>query len=160
MVCWFHISYLITIMAYLWTQRTPNIQITYFMFDWSFFRLFALNTCWKRDSFQMMIFVNICSKWSMVQLKTWFETWLTRNDVNGVSFTFYLRTLIVYLCSQWTPKVQINYFMFDWSIYRIFLLNRGWKPVSLQIMILVYVCSTWDIVEVKTRFETWITEMT
>jgi hypothetical protein len=34
----------------------------------------------------MMIFVNICSKWSMVQLKTWFETWLTRNDVKGVSF--------------------------------------------------------------------------
>jgi hypothetical protein len=32
-----------------------------------------------------------------------------------------------YLCSQWTSNVQIKYFMFDWSIYRLFVLNRSWN---------------------------------
>jgi hypothetical protein len=36
--------------------------------------------------FQMIIFVNDCSTWSMVQLKTHVETWITLNDFNGVSF--------------------------------------------------------------------------
>jgi hypothetical protein len=53
-------------------------------------------------------------------------------------------------------KFQIKYFIFDWLIYRIFVLNRSWKSDSLQIMTFVYICSTWSIVEIKTRFETWI----
>jgi hypothetical protein len=154
---------------------------------------------------------NVCSTWSMVELKTRFETWITRNEVNGVSFlnffylinlpalttntkcpnqlfhvwfvylqticakygletwfspnndirkcmlymmhgsnknafwdmnnkrgrkwcTFfhlsYLITLIVYLCSQWTSNIQIKYFMVDWSIYWLFVLNRGCKLES------------------------------
>jgi hypothetical protein len=55
------------------------------------------------------------------------------------------------------PNVQIKYFMFDWYIYRLFVLNRGRKPDSFQIMICVHNCATWSIVEFKTRFETWIT---
>jgi hypothetical protein len=122
-------------------------------------RLFVLNRGWKRDSLQMMIFVNVCSTWSMVELKSRFETWITRNGVNGVSLfhLLYLITLMAYLWSQWTPNIQIKYFMFDWSIYRLFVLNRSWKPNSLLIIIFVNDSSTWNIVELKTRFETWIT---
>jgi hypothetical protein len=150
----FHLPYLTTLMAYLCSQRKPNIQIMYFMFDWPIYRLFAINTAWKRDSMQMMDFVNVFSTWSMVGLKTRFETWLTGNDVNGVSLWHlsYLTTLMAYLCSQGTPNVQIMYFMFDSSIYRLLVPNRGWKRHSLQIMICVYASSTWGIVELKTRF--------
>jgi hypothetical protein len=68
-----------------------------------------------------------------------------------------LITLMSYLCSQKTLNVKIKYFMFDWSIYNIFVKNRGWKRDSFQIVIFVYVCSTWSIVDLKTRFEMWIT---
>jgi hypothetical protein len=150
----FHLSYLITLVAYLRSHWTSNVQIMYFMFDSSIYSLFVLNTAWKRDFFQMMRFINICSTCSMVQLKTRFETWKTKNDVNGVSLFHisYLITLMV-----WTQNFQIKYFMFDWSIYILFVLNRAWKRDSLQIMIFVYISSTWIIVELKTRFETWIT---
>jgi hypothetical protein len=95
-----------------------------------------------------------CSTRSIVQLKTRLEAWKTRNDVNGVSLFYlsYLITLMVYQCPQCTPKVQIKYFMFDWSFYRPFVLNKRWKPDPFQIMIFVYVCSTWSIVELKSRF--------
>jgi hypothetical protein len=49
------------------------------------------------------------------------------------------------------------YFMFDRSNYRLFVLNRWCILFSHQIMIFVYVCSTWGIVELQTRFETCIT---
>jgi hypothetical protein len=128
MVCLFHISYLITLMAYLWTQRTPNIQIKYFMFDWSFYRLFALNTCRKRDSFQMMIFVNICSKWSMVQLKTWFEAWLTRNDVNGVS-SFHLLFKDTYSLPMLTMDTIVpNQVFYVWLVD----LQSTWTKLGLD----------------------------
>jgi hypothetical protein len=106
----------------------------------------------------MMIFVYVCSTCSMVELKALFETWITRNCINGVNFFHlsYLITLTVYLCSQWAPNVQIKYFMCDLSIYRLFVLNRCWKRDSLQMMIIVYICSTCSVVELKTHFETWI----
>jgi hypothetical protein len=69
-----HISYFLTLIACLCSQRTPNIQIKYFMFDWSVYNIFVLNKSWKRESLQMMIFVNVCSSWSIVLLKTFFET--------------------------------------------------------------------------------------
>jgi hypothetical protein len=74
-----------------------------------------------------------------------------KNDVNGTSLSHlsYLIILMAYLCSQRTPNVQIMYFMFDWSIYRLVVLNRGWKCDSLQIMIFVRVSSTWGIVTQK-----------
>jgi hypothetical protein len=155
----FHLPYLITLMLYLCSQWKSNVQIKYFRFDWTIYRIFVLNRGWKRDSHHIMILEIISTTWSKVELKTRLETWITRNVVNGVSFFHlsYLITLMVYQCSQRTPKVQIKYFMFDWSIYRLFVIDRGWKRVSLQIMIFVYVCSTWDIVELRTRFETWIT---
>jgi hypothetical protein len=113
----------------------------------------------KREILQIMIIVNVCSTWSLIELKTPFERWITRNDVNGVSLInlSYLITLMAYLCSQRTPNIQIEYLMLDWSLYTLFVLNRGWKRTSLQIMIFVYVCSTWSIVELNTRFETLIT---
>jgi hypothetical protein len=69
--------------------------------------------------------------------------------LNGVNYfqLSYLTTLMAYLCSQWTPKIQIYLFMFDWSIYSLFVINRGWKRDSQQIMMLENVCSTCDVVE-------------
>jgi hypothetical protein len=138
----------------------------YFMFDLRFFkfyssiyRLLVLNSGWKRVSLQITIFVYVCSTWSIVELKTRFETWITRNDVNGVSLfnLSYVITIMAYLCSQRTSNISINHFMFDWSIYRILVLNRGWKRVSCHVMIFQYVCSRWCIVELKTCFEALIT---
>jgi hypothetical protein len=141
-VCLFNLPYVMTIMAYLCSQRTPYIQIKYFILDWPIYILFVLNRCWKRVSLQIMIVVYVYLTWDIVELKTRFEMWITRNDVNDVSMfnLSYVVTIMAYLCSQRTPNIQIKYFMFDWSLYRLFVLNRGWKPVSLQIMVLVYVC--------------------
>jgi hypothetical protein len=158
-VSWFHLSYLITLMSYVNSQCTPNVQIKYFMFDWPIYTLIVLNRSWKRNSLQIMKFIYVFSKWSIVEDKTRVEMWMTRYVVNGVSLFHlpYLITLMAYLCSQRTPNVQIKYFMFGWSIYRLFVLSRGCKRDSFQIMIFLHVCSTWSIVELKTRFETWIT---
>jgi hypothetical protein len=78
-----------------------------------------------------------------------------KNDLNGINFFLlsYLITPVAYRCSQWAPYVQMKYFMFDWSIYLLFVLIRGWKRDSLKMMIFVYVCSTCIVVEIKTRFE-------
>jgi hypothetical protein len=136
--------------------KCPNQVFNVWLVD---LQTICANRCWKRDSVQMMIFVNICSLWSQVELKTRFETWITRNVLNGVSLfnLYYLKKLMAYLCSQWIPNVQIKYFMFDCSIYSLFVLNRGSKRDSLQIKLFVYVSSTWKLVELKMRFETWIT---
>jgi hypothetical protein len=64
----FHLSYLITLMVYLRSQQTPDVQIKYFMFGWSIFTLFVLNRAWKRDSLQIIIFVYICSTLNVVEL--------------------------------------------------------------------------------------------
>jgi hypothetical protein len=158
-VSFFHLSYLLKLMAYVCSQRITNVQIKYCMFDCSIYSPFVINKGWIRDSIQMIIFVNIWSTWSMVELKSRFQTWITRNYVNGVSLFHpsYLITLMAYLCSQWTPNVEIKYFMFLWSIYRLFVLNRVWKRDSFQIMLFINFSSTWSIVELKTRFEMWIT---
>jgi hypothetical protein len=143
-------------MDYLCSKRTPNVQIKYSIFDWSIYRKFVLNTAWKRDTLQTMIFVNVWSTWSMVQIITRFETWITWNDVNYASL-FHLSYIITLMDQK--PNFQIKYF-FYWSIYRLFVLNRGRNRDSLQIMIFVYVSSTWSIVALKTRLGTWITRMT
>jgi hypothetical protein len=97
----FNIHYLITIMVYLSSQRIPYIQIKYFKFDWSIYRLFVLNSGWKRVSLQIFIFVYVCSTWVIVELITYFETWITINDVNGVSLfnLSYVITIMSYMCS-------------------------------------------------------------
>jgi hypothetical protein len=111
----FHLTYLIALMAYLCSQRTQNFQDKYFMFDSSIYILVELNSSRKHDSLQMMKFVKVCCTLSMVELKTRIETWITRKDVKCVCLFHlpYLIKLMVYLCSQWTPNVQIKYFMFD-----------------------------------------------
>jgi hypothetical protein len=140
----FPLSYFKTLMAYQCSQWTQNVQINYFMFELSIYRIFVLNMGWKPDTLLIMIFVNVSSTWSIVELKTRFETWITRNDVNGVSLYHcsYLITLTAYMCSQWTPNFQMKYFIFDWSIDRLFVINRARKPDPLQVMIFVYVSST------------------
>jgi hypothetical protein len=150
-VGFFHLSYLITLMAYLCSKWTPNVQIKCFMLDWSFHTQFVLHRDWKRDSLQIMIIVDVCASWVIIELKSRFETWIIRNDVNGVSkFNLsYLITLRAYQCSQRTPDIQIKYFNFHWSIYRLFVLNTGWKRDSLQIMIFVNVCSTLSMFQQK-----------
>jgi hypothetical protein len=154
----FHLSYVISHIAYLFSQRTPHVKGEYFMFDWSIYTRFVLNRRWKHDYLEIVVMVNVCSQRSIVELKTLFETSITSYDVNGVSLVHFshLIILMAYLCSQWTPNVQINYFIFVLSIDRLFVLNRAWKTISLQIMIFVHVCTTYDIVELKTRFVTWI----
>jgi hypothetical protein len=139
-----HHSYLITLMAYLCSQLTPNFQIKYFIIDWG----------WKRDSLQLIIFVFVCSTWNIVELKTRFESWIKRNDVNGLSVfnISYLITLMAYVCSQRTPNLKSN------ILYCIgrptdYLCYIGPGNMSLQILIFVYICSTWAIVQLKTRFE-------
>jgi hypothetical protein len=128
-----------------------KLQINYFIFDWLIYIIFVLNMTWKVDYFQIMIFVYISSTWSIVKLVTRFETWITRNYVNDVSsfHVSYLITLMAYLFSQWTRKVQINYFIFKWSISRLFVLHTAWKRDSLKIMIFVNVCSTYSMVQQK-----------
>jgi hypothetical protein len=150
----FHLSYLITRMANLWSQWTPTFQIKYFMFHWSIYRLFVLNTTLKRDSFQMIIFVNDFSTWSTVRIKESFDTSISRIEVSGVSLFHlsYLITLMAYLCLQRASDIQIKYFMFDWWIYRPSLLNTALKRNSVQKMILVNVCSTWSMVNIKDAF--------
>jgi hypothetical protein len=85
------------------------------------------------------------------------ETWNARNEVNGEYWSPFLFINCFGLhFSQWAPIVQIKYLMLDWTIYRLFLLNTGWKRDSLQILIFVYVCSLCYVVELEKRFETWI----
>jgi hypothetical protein len=55
------------------------------------------------------------------------------------------------------PKLQINYFIFDRLTYRLVVLNRRWKGDCFKIMIFVYVCSTWSLVELETRYDSWVT---
>jgi hypothetical protein len=150
----FHLSYLITHMAYVCSLWASNVLINNFMLECSNYVLLVLNRAWKRDFLQIILFVYVCSTWSLVELKTRFETRITRNDVNGVSLFHlsYVITLLAYLWSQRTPHFQIKYFMFDWSIYILFVLNRAWKRDSLQIMLFVYIWSTWGIVDLKNAF--------
>jgi hypothetical protein len=86
--------------------------------------------------FQIMICVHVCSTWSIVELQTRFETWITKYDVSGVCLfnLIYLIILMAYQCSWRKPNVKINYFVFHWSLYRLFVLNTGWKTDSLQMM--------------------------
>jgi hypothetical protein len=105
---------LIKLMAYLCSQRTLNVQIKYFMLVCSINILFVLNRGWKRDSTQIMLFVYICLKCNLVELKNRFQTWITRNDMNDVSL-FHLSLIIThwaYVGSQWTPNVQIKIFKY------------------------------------------------
>jgi hypothetical protein len=106
--------------------KCPN---QYFMFDCSIYRLFVLSRGWKRESFQIMIFEYVCSTWIIVELKTHFQTSITRNNLNGVSLFHlsYLITLMAYQCTHRTLNVQIKYFMFDWSINRLFVQTTCWK---------------------------------
>jgi hypothetical protein len=68
----YYLYYLITLTAYLYSQKTPNVQVNYCMLDWSIYWQNVLNSGWKRDSFQMIL-VNVHSTWSMVKLKTRFR---------------------------------------------------------------------------------------
>jgi hypothetical protein len=104
-----------------------------------------------------MIFVIVCSTWGIIELKTRFDTWITRNDVNG-AYLFhlsYLITLMAYLCSQSTPKVQIKYFVWlvdlqsilpKWRVETWFSTNGDIRKC------LLYMKNSWT----KKCFETWI----
>jgi hypothetical protein len=100
----------------------------------------------------------VCSTCRVVWLKKQFETWIDRNDVNGENwfqFSYYNNCfgLPVLTISTTCPNQVI---MFDWSIYRIFVLNKALNPDSLQMIIFVQYCSTCSVFGLKTQFETWI----
>jgi hypothetical protein len=87
-----------------------------------------------------MIFVYVCSTCSVGERKARFEPWKQRNEANSVSlFHFsYLITLMAYACSVWTPNVQINYFILEWSIYIILVLYKWlqtWNSTNYEIRI-------------------------
>jgi hypothetical protein len=138
----------------VFTMDTKWPKPVFLIFDWSIYRFCVLNSGWNREYLQLIIYVNVCSTWSKVGLKTRFKTWITRNDVNGFSLFHlsYLITHMIYLCSQCTPNIKITYFMFGWSIHIQFVLNRARKRECLEIIIFVYVFSTWSIVVIKTHF--------
>jgi hypothetical protein len=71
-------------LAYLCSQWAPIVQMKYFMFDWSIYSPFVLNTGMKLHSLQMMIFLHVCSTLSAVEHKTRFDTWIANNEENGV----------------------------------------------------------------------------
>jgi hypothetical protein len=83
---WFHCSYLITLMAYLCYERTPNAQFKYYMFDWLIYRPFTLNTGWKRDSLQIMLFVYVYSTWGMFEIRNAF--WDVNNKKRSKWYKF------------------------------------------------------------------------
>jgi hypothetical protein len=154
----FNLLYFVSLMAYLCSQRSINVQINYFMFDWSIYRIFVRNRDWKRDFLQIMIFVYDCSTCCIVELKTSFESWITMNDVNDVLVSPLLFNntygLPVFTKNTKCPN-EVSYVFL--SFYISFMPNTGWKHESLKMMIFVNVCSTWSLVELNTRFETWIT---
>jgi hypothetical protein len=80
----------------VFTMDTKRPNQVFIMFDLSIYRLFVLNGGWKLTYLQIMLFVHACSTWSIVELKTRFETWITRNDVNGVNL-IHLYTLITHM---------------------------------------------------------------
>jgi hypothetical protein len=134
-------------MVYLCSQWTPNVKIKYFIFDWTICAKSGLKK-WisPNDDIRKCLLV-IKHGWTInafwdVNNKKW-RKWCKFDSPFLFNNTYGLLVL------QWTPNVQINYFTFHCSIYRIFVLNRAWNPVSLQIIIFVYVCSTWSIVELK-----------
>jgi hypothetical protein len=145
----FILSYLITLMAYLCSQWTRNAQMKYFLFDWSICRPFSPNNDIR------ICLLDIRHSWT----KTRLETWIKRNDVNGVclSHLSYLITLMACLCSQSTPNIQNKYITFNWSIYRLFVLNRAWKRDSPNNDILICVLHM-KFSLIKRRFVTWISK--
>jgi hypothetical protein len=152
---WKRDSLQIMIFVYI-SSSCPNQAFNFLFFD---LQIICAKYGLKNDTLQITIFENVCSTWSMVEIKSRFEAWITKNDVNGVILIHlsYLITLMAYLWSQWKPNVQIKYIMFDWWIYFLFVLNRCWKSGTHQIIIFVYISSTLSIVELKTCFESWIT---
>jgi hypothetical protein len=105
----------------------------------------------------MMIFVYIYSTSSVAEPKTRMESWNARNDVSGV-YCFHLLFnncfgLAVSTMGTNCPSQVFYVWLVDLqSICAKYRLEHD----SLEIMILVYVCSTSSVVELKTLFETWI----
>jgi hypothetical protein len=125
-------------MAYLCSQWKPNIQIKHFMFERSNYRLFVLNFDWKRDSLQIMIFVYVSTTWSIVELKTLFETWITKNDVNGVS-SFRFLFFNTYCLHVLTMDIKSpNELFYVWWIYRLFVKKWMETWVSPNIVIRMF----------------------
>jgi hypothetical protein len=142
----FHLSYLITHLIYLCSQMDPVAQINSFKFHWSIYRLFVLNRGWTRVSLQKDIRKYLLDiRLDMRHVRTKNAFWYLNNKKWCKWCLFhisYLIPLLAYLCSQMTPNVQIKYFMFDWSIYSLFVLNRGWKCDSPNKNIRIYLIDT------------------
>jgi hypothetical protein len=147
----FHFPYLITITAYLCSQWAQNIQIRYFMCDWSNYRQFELNTWFHpNDDIPINLF-DMQRSW--IKNVFWDLNNKKCRKLCKFDSPFFFNNTYGLLGLTMAPNVQIKYFMFDWSIYRLLVLNRVWKRDSHQMMIFVYVCSTYSVVEIKTRLE-------
>jgi hypothetical protein len=111
-------------MVNLCSQRTPNVQMKYFMFDWTIYSSFVINRSLESCLFPYHDILK-CLR-DMKYSCNSFETRITRNDLNGESLFHlpYLIKLKVYLCTQWKPNVQIKNFMSHWSICSLYVLTR------------------------------------
>jgi hypothetical protein len=126
-VCLFNLQYLITQMAYLILNgyQISKSSILFFISRYTDYLCQVGSGNVIRSKWWLI--VNVCSTWSMVQLKTRFSTWIIRNEVYGICLMHlsYLITFMAYLCSQSASIFQIKCFMFAWTIYRLFVLNRA-----------------------------------
>jgi hypothetical protein len=75
-----------------------------------------------------------------------FESSIGRNERNGVYLLPFYYLIIVW---RWSLNLTLLtictncpnlLFTIDWLIYRLFVLNMGWKHDFLQMMLIVYVC--------------------
>jgi hypothetical protein len=122
--------------------------------------------------FWLIILHTICAKYG---LETWFppnddirkylldmKQWWSKNpfwDVNNKRRCKWctIDSPFLFINTYGLPVLTMdtkcpNQVFYDWLV-----LNRGWKRVSLQIIAFIYICSTWSLVELKTRFEMCIT---
>jgi hypothetical protein len=110
----FHFSYLITLMAYVCSVWAPNVQINYFILEWSIYIILVLYK-WLETWLSTNNDIRICllderHSW----IKACVKTGIICNYLNCLSLfnLSYLITLMAYLSSQGTPNVQINILCF------------------------------------------------
>jgi hypothetical protein len=157
--CMFNLPYLITLMAYLCSEWTPKVQSKYFVFHWSIYRLFVLDTVWKRDSLEMMNIRNCFQDIKHVPTKNAFR------DVNNKKWRIWYKFDSPFLFNNpyglpvLTKNTQYSNQVFYVCLVDVQKICAKYeiKSESLDTVIFEYVCWTWSIVELNSRFETWIT---
>jgi hypothetical protein len=143
-------------LAYLCSQWEPNVQIKYFMFDCSIYRLFVLNRGCKLDSLSKEWYSNCF--FDMNHSWTKYAFW----DVYNKKWRKWCKFALPFFFSNnyGLPVLTMdtkctNQVFYVWSIYRLLVLNRGWKRVSPNNYIHIFLLDmrhSWT----RNAFVTWI----